>query len=55
VELKLAATKNESTTLLADAERRAQHLVDEAKPRTALLKKPTKLWLLHVSRLNKKR
>ena len=33
VELKLAATKNESTTLLADAERRAQHLIDEAKNR----------------------
>ena len=33
VELKLAATKNESTTLLADAERRAQHLIDEAKAR----------------------
>ena len=31
VELKLAATKNEYTTLLADAERRAQHLIDEAK------------------------
>ena len=33
VELKLAATKNVSTTLLADAERRAQHLIDEAKTR----------------------
>ena len=33
MELKLAATKNESTTLLADAERRAQHLIDEAKTR----------------------
>lgn len=33
VELKLAATKNEATTLLADAERRAQQLIDEAKVR----------------------
>jgi F-type H+-transporting ATPase subunit b len=33
VELKLDATKNESTTLLAEAERRAQHLIDEAKVR----------------------
>ena len=31
VELKLAETRNESTSLLADAERRAQHLIDEAK------------------------
>ena len=31
VELRLAETRNESTTLLADAERRAQHLIDEAK------------------------
>jgi len=33
VELRLAQTRNESTTLLADAERRAQHLIDEAKAR----------------------
>jgi F-type H+-transporting ATPase subunit b len=35
VELKLAETRNESTTLLADAERRAQHLIDEAKARAS--------------------
>jgi F-type H+-transporting ATPase subunit b len=35
VELKLAETRNESTTLLADAERRAQHLIDEAKVRAS--------------------
>jgi F-type H+-transporting ATPase subunit b len=35
VELKLAASRNESTTLLADAERRAQHLIDEAKVRAS--------------------
>ena len=33
VEIKLAATRSESAALLADAERRAQHLVDEAKGR----------------------
>ena len=33
VELRLAETRNESATLLADAERRAQHLIDEAKAR----------------------
>jgi F-type H+-transporting ATPase subunit b len=33
VEVKLAATRSESAALLADAERRAQHLVDEAKGR----------------------
>jgi len=33
VELRLAQTRNESTTLLADAERRAQHLIDAAKAR----------------------
>jgi F-type H+-transporting ATPase subunit b len=35
VELKLAESRNESTTLLADAERRAQHLIDEAKVRAS--------------------
>jgi F-type H+-transporting ATPase subunit b len=35
VELKLAETRNESTTLLADAERRAQHLIDDAKVRAS--------------------
>jgi F-type H+-transporting ATPase subunit b len=35
VELKLAATRSESTALIADAERRAQHLIDEAKTRAA--------------------
>jgi F-type H+-transporting ATPase subunit b len=35
VELKLAETRNESTTLLADAERRAQHLIDDAKARAS--------------------
>ena len=33
VELQLSATRNESTALLADAERRAQHMIDEAKAR----------------------
>jgi len=33
VEIKLAASRSESASLLADAERRAQHLVDEAKGR----------------------
>ncbi len=33
VEIKLAATRSESAALLADAERRAQHVVDEAKSR----------------------
>ena len=33
VELQLRATRNESTALLADAERRAQHMIDEAKAR----------------------
>ena len=33
VELRLEQTRNESTVLLADAERRAQHLIDEAKAR----------------------
>ena len=31
VEIKLAETRSESTALLANAERRAQHLIDEAK------------------------
>jgi len=31
VELRLEQTRNESTGLLADAERRAHHIVDEAK------------------------
>jgi len=31
VELRLEQTRNESTVLLADAERRAQHMIDEAK------------------------
>lgn len=35
VELKLAETRNESTSLLADAERRAQHLIDDAKVRAS--------------------
>ena len=35
VEMKLAESRNESTTLLADAERRAQHLIDEAKVRAS--------------------
>jgi len=33
VELRLEQTRNESTVLLADAERRAQHMIDEAKAR----------------------
>jgi F-type H+-transporting ATPase subunit b len=33
VEQRLAQTRNESTVLLADAERRAQQLIDEAKAR----------------------
>jgi F-type H+-transporting ATPase subunit b len=33
VEIKLAATRSESAALLADAERRAQNLIDEAKGR----------------------
>ena len=33
--MKLAETRNESTTLLADAERRAQHLIDDAKVRAS--------------------
>jgi len=33
VELRLEQTRNESTVLLADAERRAQHMIDEAKVR----------------------
>lgn len=52
VELKLAATKNESTTLLADAERRAQHLIDEAK--THATEEANKIVAADVSRLNKK-
>lgn len=35
VEIKLAATRSESAALLADAERRAQHLIDEAKGRAS--------------------
>ena len=33
VELRLEQTRNESTVLMADAERRAQHMIDEAKAR----------------------
>ena len=35
VELRLEQTRSESTTLLADAERRAQHMIDEAKARAS--------------------
>ena len=35
VEIKLAETRSESTALLANAERRAQHLIDEAKAHAA--------------------
>ena len=36
VETRLAATRSESAAVLADAERRAQHIIDEAKSRATL-------------------
>ena len=36
VETRLAATRSESAAVLADAERRAQHIIDDAKSRATL-------------------
>ena len=35
VEIKMAATRSESAAVLADAARRAQHIIDEAKARAS--------------------